>query len=436
VEDFPLDVLVPEELVLLFDLHRGNDGHWYRLDEAGTEHRVIELDSTMVVADRSLIRRYQAVKQMSAELMIDSDLVDESLADLGELRLELTTAEECFSYVRTSLAGKSGWFSRLLGKRVLGPPRLEDCGLWPYESPETYETFIIGVDDVGRPIEYSSDPDGLANYFGANPNAPNYVTPVAFRKEVLEKYYRASTKYAVEDGYLRRGGFWGIRIDNEHPEYVTVMLGDLGRDLPVAEQQYWKSFNLPRKGRFSETAFRRGFLAQFADSAALDLQFRRIYRETNDAWNSRYKWPLFLALERDDAHLLDQVRILPNDDQHAFDEQVLGLAKLLIDSLNEVGIVDAVRPGPEDEKGISKLSRFLVLNQFPDTELVLDHLRDVQAIRSSGAAHRKGRRFEKLRAAAASNDRRLWWADLLERSIKALESLRSFARANQGPDGQ
>lgn len=431
LEDFPLDVLVTEELVLLFDLHRGKDRHWYRLDEAGTEHLVIEIHDTEVLADRGLIRRYQAVKQMSVELMIDSDLVEESLAEFGELRLDLKTSDACFSYVRAPLEGKTRWFSRLLGKRLLAPPAVADCGLWPYEPSETYENFIIGVDDVGRPIQYSSDPDGLGNYFGANPDAPNYVTPIAFRKDVLEKYYRAPAKYTVEDGYLRRRGFWGIRIDNEHPDYVTVMLGDLGRDLPFAEQKYWKSFNLPRKGRFSETAFRRGFLAQFAEAAALDVQFRRIYRETNDAWRSRYNWTLFLALEQDDADLLDQVRILPSDDQHAFDEQVLGLAKLLIDSLNEVEIVAAASSGAEDEKGISKLARFLAVNQFPDPDLVLDHLRGLQAIRSSGAAHRKGRRFEKLRAAATSDDRRLWWADLLERSIKVLEALRAFARANQ-----
>src|SRR5207248_6007843 len=140
--------------------------------------------------------------------------------------------------------GRRRWFSRLVGKRLLSPPPIDHCGLWPYEASQQYETFAIGVDEMGRPVEYSANPDGLANYFGANPQAPQYVTPVTFRKDVLEKYYRSPSKYSVEDGYLRRGGFWGIRIDNENPEQVIVMLGDVGRDLPFAEQKYWKSFNL------------------------------------------------------------------------------------------------------------------------------------------------------------------------------------------------
>ncbi|MEZ5431153.1 MAG: hypothetical protein R3F31_08240 [Verrucomicrobiales bacterium] len=32
-------------------------------------------------------------------------------------------------------------------------------------------------------------PGALANYFGANPDALNFLTPVFFRPEVLAKYY-------------------------------------------------------------------------------------------------------------------------------------------------------------------------------------------------------------------------------------------------------
>ena len=122
-------------------------------------------------------------------------------------------------------------------------------------------TFIIGEDQDGSSLEYSCDPDELANYFGANPNAPHYVTPVFFRRDVLQKYYEDTDKYAVEDGYLRCGGLWGVRIDNDQPDYVMVFLGDLRRDLPAAERDYWRSFNIAPVGPMSETAFRRSFLA-------------------------------------------------------------------------------------------------------------------------------------------------------------------------------
>src|SRR5258708_14716978 len=368
---------------------------------------------------------------MALELTIDSDVWDEGLERLGELRIELDTADSCFSYYRGPLEGRQRWFSRLLGKRILSPPPIEDCGLWPYEATPQFESFVINVDEMGRPVEYSANPDGLANYFGKNPEAPQYVTPVTFRKDVLEKYYRSTDKYSVQDGYLRRGGFWGIRIDNEDPKFVVMMLRAPGPDLPFTEQKCWKSFNVPRRGKFSEVAFRRGFLGQFADAAAPDLQFRRLYPEVNHAWMSAFGWQLFLELGEDDAHLLDQVRVLPNDQQGLFDEQVLGLSKLLVDSLNEHELVAAAGPGPQDDKGISRLERFRQAAGVPATDSIIDCLRGLQAIRSSGAAHRKGMQYEKIRAAAAATDRQLWWADLLEQSIKALEQLRIFARGRK-----
>jgi hypothetical protein len=64
-------------------------------------------------------------------------------------------------------------------------------------------------DVTGKPVRHTCDPDKLANYFGKNPEAPHYLTPVFFRAEVLEKYYADPGKYSVEDGSLRCGRLWG-----------------------------------------------------------------------------------------------------------------------------------------------------------------------------------------------------------------------------------
>jgi len=428
VKRFPWSFLLADELVLLFNLHRGQDGHWYWIDDDGDEHVVITFAPDIIRAQRWVIRRFQAVRQMALELTIDSDVTDPALATLGAAKSELHTEASAVSYYRGELIGSDRrWYSRLLGKQILFPPPVEQSGFSPYEEAPRYEAFTIGVDDLGRPIEYSANPDGLANYFGANPQAPNYVTPVTFRREVLEKYYRAPDEYSIEDGYLRRGSFWGIRIDNDSPDVVTVMLGDLGRDLPYSDQSYWKSFNVATRGRFSETEIRRGFLNQFADSSSLDLQFRRLYPDLNVKWKERFGWPLLCEPSADDAHLLSQVRLLPVNQQGVFDEQVLGLAKLMVDALNEEALIDAVGPGPGDEKGISKLERFLGGLQLQTADTIIDSLRNLQDIRSSGTAHWKGRKYERLRAAAASSDRREWFADILERAVVVLEELRAVA---------
>jgi len=78
------------------------------------------------------------------------------------------------------------------------------------KKPKQYQDFIIGSDAKGQPIKHTSDSEKLANHFGKNSDAPNYLTAVYFRPEVLSKYYADPAKYSVEDGYLRCGGLWGI----------------------------------------------------------------------------------------------------------------------------------------------------------------------------------------------------------------------------------
>lgn len=69
-------------------------------------------------------------------------------------------------------------YSVLMGKKILMPAPIEECGYWPYEKEESYEDFIIGVDEFGKEIFNTCNPDKLNNYFGSNPDAPMYLTPV------------------------------------------------------------------------------------------------------------------------------------------------------------------------------------------------------------------------------------------------------------------
>jgi hypothetical protein len=82
---------------------------------------------------------------------------------------------------------------------------------------------------------------------------------------VLQKYYDNPEKYSVEDGYLRRSGSWGLRMDNDSPDRVVVFLGDLGRDLPKSERDYWRSFNVAPEGSMSQTGIRRALLERVMD---------------------------------------------------------------------------------------------------------------------------------------------------------------------------
>lgn len=72
-------------------------------------------------------------------------------------------------------------------------------------------------------------------------------------------YYGEPGKYEVSDGYLACGRYWGLYIDNNLTDYVTVFLGDLGK-FAHSEQLHGKSHNVAPDGEISDVARRRSLL--------------------------------------------------------------------------------------------------------------------------------------------------------------------------------
>jgi hypothetical protein len=216
---------------------------------------------------------------------------------------------------------------------------------------ESYQEFIIDTDPHGKSIKYTCNPDKLANYFGKNPDSPHYLTPVFFRPEVLSKYYAEPQKYSVEDGYLRCGGLWGLRIDNDHSDYLVVFLGDLGRDLSENEHSYWLSFNIPPEGRqISETNLQRSFLAEPTDPQKADLVFKHQYSRFRENFRKATGWDFFLPLHQDDEHFLTGLRLMGKDNQAEFDAQRIALTKILVDSINEKEIAKGLKTLMENDR--------------------------------------------------------------------------------------
>ncbi|HSK73233.1 MAG TPA: hypothetical protein VK892_16155, partial [Pyrinomonadaceae bacterium] len=318
-------------------------------------------------------------------------------------------------------------FSRIIGKKLIEPLPKEKSGVFPYNEnePKEFEHFIIGVDENSDPITYTCNPDELANYFGKNPEAPHYLTPVFFKREVLAKYYSNPDKYSVEDGYIRCAGLWGLRIDNNHSKYIIVYLGDLGRDIFYSEQKYWKSFNIVPDGKISEVQFKRGFLAEFADPESPDLLFKLLFQVVNEKWEKHFGWKIFLPLSKEDLHFFTSLRIPINNSQSEFDTQVLALTKVLIDSLNEKQIINALGSSIENEKGISKFERFLEETGFASYSSHLGFLRDLQDLRSKGTAHRKGKQYPKIAEKFGLGKKNSIdvFQDILNRAIELLKFL-------------
>lgn len=390
-----------EEFRLFHNLWADPRGaHLIKVDLDGSEYVAAEITERSVRVRTNLLRQYQAARQLDLLVFIDSvryvDGIDKA-SDLDTLSEERAESDAYTVLAASQFPGDERPFSRFLAKRVFVPPPRHKAGVWPYdEPPETYPDFIIGEDDTGTPIRHICNPNKLANYFGANPESPHYLTPVFFRREVLQRYFEHPEKYSVEDGYLRCGSLWGVQIDNNHPDHVMVFLGDLGRDLPSSERDYWRTFNIPPVGSMSLTNFRRSFLGQFADAQAPDLIFKSDYERFRAAWAKTMGWDLFRQLEADDEHVFQRLRVPLTDSQPEFEAQVLGLTKLLVDYLNDKQLVSLLGTKVPDEKSIAKLERWLTQEGYPHLERDIAFLRQLQRLRSKMAAHRKPSDYRKF----------------------------------------
>ncbi len=211
---FPRYFEIDEEFRLYHDLAEDkNRNVLLTFDPSGREVVVVKVADREVSARLEYLRRFQAGTGLHLGLYVDS--VRFSTLTLADVPAEhrqhgevLTNKRWLRSINKCDFVPGYSTFSRLLCKAVLSPPPREQAGIWPFDSDTRDVAFIIGVDEEGRPLEHSSLPDGLANYFGANPEAPHYLAPVFFRREVLSKYFAEPDRYVVEDGQLTCLSLW------------------------------------------------------------------------------------------------------------------------------------------------------------------------------------------------------------------------------------
>lgn len=420
---------VSEEFRLYFNLFEDKkNSKFILIDDDGDEEEVVIMDENEIKIKTKLIKKYLAVKKMSLALYFDLGRFSNRTLDQLGLK-ENHEQKKGDDYIYS--IGVSPWdgyylnqkrsFGSLRGKKIIGG--LKDYHPSFFEKKDKkYIDFVIDIDSDGKEVLFTCNDDELSNYFGKNVGKPHYLTPVVFNKEVLTKYYSQPDKYSVEDGYLRCGGLWGLRMDNNSEEQVMVYLGDLG-GLSYKEQLHWRSYNLSTKGRMSHVAWSRDFESEFTDPQKSDLYFKYKLDEFQKEWEKKYGWRLFLPLEKGDEHYLQSLHLPLTNGQKEFDEQVLSLVKVIIDSLNEKKLGEGLSVGP-DTKGIGKFESFLASKglKFPQ---MIEFLKSLQMLRSGGVAHRKGEKYEKIKDyfLIGKKDLSVVFDDILMKSIWTLNTL-------------
>ena len=407
---------ISEEFRLFHDLyHDRKTDQYIKIDEDGNEEVVAVVKPNYVQIRLKEIRQFLAIKEMHLSIQfIFSETSAQTLEELGFTAGDENRQDKLMCWMQRygDLDGINNCraFSRLVGKRVVEPLPKAKSGFWPFAevSDQKYASFIIDVSENGDEIIYTSNPDELktpadpGNIRGVDEDAPSYLTPIHFHKKVLDKYYHEPSKYTVEDSLLRCGSLWSMYIDNHHHDIVCAWLGDLGRDLPYSEQQHWHQYNIPPTGGVSKTYYARQIEAQFTNSDRPEHIFKQRYHDLKKMSQTYLGWQWLLPLQTADSHHLQSLRIPVTDEQRDFDGLVLSLTKILIDSLNEKSLRKLI-PCEKQEKlkkkrGIALLEAALHLNDFEGADTHIAFLRKLQALRSSGSAHRKGKNYLKVAA--------------------------------------
>ena len=373
----------------LFEKTDKAEKKYYYLDRNGDEELVAKVSNIKVEIKHKFLLDYISAKGKNLFIYFDYRSLSQNLTDASEFHNDLIKGtdfiyEEIVKDVTKEIPHYISSYL-MMGKVMI--KMIENYvhdEIWGnIEEHDRYEKFVFKYDNEGKEVECSCCPDTLTE--------KGYLTPVYFKKEVLDKYYQNPSKYSIDDGMVCCNGVWSLYIDNNIADYVVVLLGDLGKNLSYKEQHYWRSFNcIPDVIKLSKTAFDRWFNGKFCDPESPDLLLKSTYEQFCENWKSKFGWDLFLPMTSEDEYNFTSIHLIsdPNNIKD-FDYQILALTKTFIDSLNEQQLGKGLNLN-KDSKGIDKLDAFLSHRNKSNQDLII-FIRNLQSLRSQTVAHRKSR---------------------------------------------
>ena len=437
---------ISEEFRLFHNLYHDRATDTYiKIDEAGNEITVVVVKSNEVQIRHQEIRQFLAIKQMCLSMLFEfNEYSTYSLQKLGLSDVEPEFKRDGLMYWRHGYGGETGTYrkgfqsdSRLRGRRIIEPLPKSKSGLGDFAEKRKYAEFIVDVDDNGDEVYHTCDPDKLGGLPEENSDAASKYTVIYFHKQVLDKYYNEPNKYTVEDSIVRCASLWSMQIDNHDPDKVCVFLDELGIHLPYTEQLHWKSHNISPEGGVSKTFYERMVEGKWASSDQPDILFKQSYEQLQKACNECLDWQLLKPLGPGDEYRLKRLRIPVSDEQCDFDDLVQDLQTILIESIN---VKPLKRLLPVAEKAnlkckgsIEVLKEVLSFQSVEDTDHRVSFLQKLQALRSEGSGHRKGRSYRKIANyfSVDSLGQREAFAEILKQALDTIEFLTSVVRGGK-----
>lgn len=359
------------------------------------EENVIEyVNPNHIRIRRDYLRDYLAARNMilvryhDYRRCVDSKITDIFGQESKEFSKKSKTHNFGISINRTILTDSTT--SLLHGKDIILPysePKHEDY-VYLSGKPKPYESYVYKINDDGKELKSKCD-EKSAGELG-------FLVHIYFKKEVLKKYYDKTNFYKIQNNVLFYLDLWSVEF-GEIDGLIHVWLGDLGQ-IPHVEQMHWKEHNIaPRRG-LDNHYISQQLMAEFGPSSDLITPLFEIKTQLNDLFQNQFQFKLFKKLAPDDQYLEKTLHTLILDNQKEFDEQILILAKLFVETIDKKQLKKNVcwRPEKNDDTSLSFLYHFLdektSLSAIECTA-ILNSFKMIQNIRSISSAHIKSSKY-------------------------------------------
>jgi len=222
---------------------------------------------------------------------------------------------------------------------------------------------------------------------------------------------------------------------------VYSYLDDLGM-LPYTEQCHWSQpqYNIPPEGGISETFYERMVEGKCASSDQPDLLFKQSYEQLQKVCDEYLGWQLLKPMGSEDEYRFRRLRIPVNDEQCHFDDLVQDLQTILIESINvkplKGPLPAAEKAGLKCKGSIEILKAALNFHSVEDADRRVSFLQKLQALRSKGSGHRKGRGYQKIAKyfGVDSLGQREAFAEILKQALDTVDFLNSVVQSGKLSD--
>ena len=309
----------------------------------------------------------------------------------GETRKEIDVLDHDrrYSIVIDQHSMNDNAFSRLLGKDLIYPysePKHHDY-LIVSNKPQCYEKYAYKVGDDGSNIEKSCDQESAES-------KGSFLIPIFFNKDVLDRYHNRPRFYKVKDGVINCLDLWSIPFGENDEELVHVWLGDLGR-IPYQEQIHWKAHNVVSGGKLNKNFVKQQLLGEFTAQDDPCARLLDLKVQVNETFEKKFNFKLFQDLSETQNYILYTFHTLTSDEEIAFNDQILTMAKLFVDTINNDGLKKNTNWKPsnsQENRSLYFLEHFLIenLNKHHETKKIVSAFRMIQSLRSTAGAHLSG----------------------------------------------